>query len=86
MIAVAVGVEVGVDVEVGVKVRVGVAVGGSRVPVGMVVAEVADVGARKGMAGWHAHSSSAITAITATGDRLDFETIENLLLGECGSG
>ena len=86
MLAVAIGVEVGVDVEVGVKVRVGVAVGGIRVPVGMVVAVEVGVDAIKEMTGWHADSSSAIKAIAATGDRLNFVSIENLLLGECGSG
>jgi hypothetical protein len=86
LVAVAVGVAVGVEVEVGVKVRVGVAVGGTRVEVGKVVAVAAGVGTRKETAGWHAHSSSAITAIPATGDRLDFVTIENLLGEMGGSG
>ena len=82
MVAVSVGVEVGVDVEVGVKVRVGVAVGGAGVLLGMIVAVALGVGARKEMAGWHADSSSAITAKTATGDRLDFVVIEDSLLGK----
>jgi hypothetical protein len=83
-VAVPVEVEAGVALRVGVKVSVGVAEGGMGLAAASSEAAAIGEGSGKAIAGWQADSSSATTAITATGDRLDFVFIEDRLLEKMG--